>query len=91
MTFADAVFYLFAAILVFAALCVITVRNPVHAALWLVLAFFLCEVRMILDCFDGVLARARGTSSPFGRALDEIAVYGKMSTGAKYLVNPAKS
>jgi hypothetical protein len=40
---------------------------------WLVLAFILCEVRMILDCFDGVLARARGTSSPFGRALDEIA------------------
>lgn len=28
---------------------------------------------MILDCFDGVLARARGSSSPFGRALDEIA------------------
>jgi hypothetical protein len=40
---------------------------------WLLLAFALCEVRMILDCFDGVLARARGTSSPFGRALDEIA------------------
>jgi hypothetical protein len=40
---------------------------------WLLLAFVLCEVRMILDCFDGVLARARGTSSPFGRALDEIA------------------
>lgn len=44
-----------------------------HGKLWLVLAFVLCEVRMILDCFDGVLARARGTSSPFGRALDEIA------------------
>lgn len=40
---------------------------------WLVLAFVLSEIRMILDCFDGVLARARGTSSPFGRALDEIA------------------
>ena len=40
---------------------------------WLVLAFVFCEVRMILDCFDGVLARARGTSSAFGRALDEIA------------------
>lgn len=40
---------------------------------WLLLAFVLCEVRMILDCFDGVLARARGSSSPFGRALDEIA------------------
>lgn len=40
---------------------------------WLLFAFVLCEVRMILDCFDGVLARARGSSSPFGRALDEIA------------------
>jgi phosphatidylglycerophosphate synthase len=40
---------------------------------WLVVAFVLCEVRMILDCFDGVLARARGTSSHFGRSLDEIA------------------
>ena len=35
-----AVFYFFAAILVFAAFRVITVRNPVHAALFLVLAFF---------------------------------------------------
>ncbi|MGE0373117.1 MAG: NADH-quinone oxidoreductase subunit J [Gammaproteobacteria bacterium] len=33
-------FYLFAAILVAAAVAVITVRNPVHAALFLVLAFF---------------------------------------------------
>jgi len=40
MTFANAVWYLFAAILVFAALRVITVRNPVHAALWLVCSFF---------------------------------------------------
>lgn len=40
---------------------------------WLVLAFVFSEIRMVLDCFDGVLARARGTSSPFGRALDEIA------------------
>ena len=40
MTFQTAVFYAFAAILVFAALRVITVRNPVHAALWLVLSFF---------------------------------------------------
>jgi len=38
--FASYVFWLFAAILVFAALRVITTRNPVHAALWLVLAFF---------------------------------------------------
>jgi len=34
------VFYFFAVILVFAASMVITVRNPVHAALFLVLAFF---------------------------------------------------
>ena len=40
MTFQTAVFYLFAAILVFAALRVITTRNPVNAALWLVLSFF---------------------------------------------------
>jgi NADH-quinone oxidoreductase subunit J len=33
-------FYFFAAILVFAGLRVITARNPVHAALFLVLAFF---------------------------------------------------
>ena len=33
-------FYIFAAVLVFAALMVITQRNPVHAALFLVLAFF---------------------------------------------------
>ena len=34
------IFYAFAAILVFAALRVITSRNPVHSALWLVLSFF---------------------------------------------------
>ena len=36
----SAIFYVFAAILVFASAMVITVRNPVHAALYLVLAFF---------------------------------------------------
>ena len=40
MSFQTAVFYLFAAILVFAALRVISVKSPVHAALWLVLSFF---------------------------------------------------
>jgi NADH-quinone oxidoreductase subunit J len=39
MTFNEFIFYLFAGILVFAALRVITARNPVHAALFLVLAF----------------------------------------------------
>lgn len=40
MIFQDYVFYVLAAILLFAALRVITTRNPVHAALFLVLAFF---------------------------------------------------
>jgi NADH-quinone oxidoreductase subunit J len=40
MTFSDYVFYTLAAILLFAGLRVITARNPVHAALYLVLAFF---------------------------------------------------
>ena len=40
MTFQTAIFYVFAAILIFAALRVVTTRNPVHAALWLVLCFF---------------------------------------------------
>ena len=38
--FQDIVFYTLAAVLLFAALRVITARNPVHAALFLVLAFF---------------------------------------------------
>ncbi len=42
MGFERFVFYVFAAILVYAAGRVITVRNPVHAALHLVLAFFTC-------------------------------------------------
>ena len=40
MNFEQIIFYLFAAILVFAGLRVITARNPVHAAMFLVLAFF---------------------------------------------------
>jgi NADH-quinone oxidoreductase subunit J len=40
MSFTTATFYVFAAILIFAAFRVITTRNPVHAALWLVLCFF---------------------------------------------------
>jgi NADH-quinone oxidoreductase subunit J len=40
MVFADYIFYFLAAILLFAAVRVITTRNPVHAALHLVLAFF---------------------------------------------------
>src|SRR4030042_4809689 len=40
MTYTPAIFFFFSAILVFAGLRVITARNPVHAALFLVLAFF---------------------------------------------------
>ena len=40
MEFTTALFYAFAAIMVLAATRVITARNPVHAALFLVLAFF---------------------------------------------------
>jgi len=40
MTFPTVIFYVFAAILVFAGVRVITTRNAVHAALWLVLSFF---------------------------------------------------
>jgi len=43
-----AVFWIFAAILVIAAVCVITVRNPVHSALFLVLAFFTAAALWIL-------------------------------------------
>lgn len=42
MEFERIVFYVLATILVFAATRVITVRNPVHAVLHLVLAFFTC-------------------------------------------------
>lgn len=40
MNFETFVFYFFSAILLFAAVRVITARNPVHSALFLVLAFF---------------------------------------------------
>lgn len=40
MEFTSVLFYLFSAILICAAFRVITARNPVHAALFLVLAFF---------------------------------------------------
>jgi NADH-quinone oxidoreductase subunit J len=40
MEFKTALFYVFAAIMILAATRVITARNPVHAALFLVLAFF---------------------------------------------------
>jgi NADH-quinone oxidoreductase subunit J len=48
MAFSTFTFYAFAAILVFAALRVITTRNPVHAALWLVLSFFTAAALWLL-------------------------------------------
>ncbi|MCD6025987.1 MAG: NADH:ubiquinone oxidoreductase subunit [Solimicrobium sp.] len=40
MEFISVLFYVFSTILICAAFCVITARNPVHAALFLVLSFF---------------------------------------------------
>lgn len=40
MAFEQAIFYFFAAVMLLAAAAVITVRNPVHSALFLVLTFF---------------------------------------------------
>jgi len=48
MTFQAFVFYVFAAILLFAAVRVITARNPVHAALFLVFSFFNSAVLWML-------------------------------------------
>ncbi len=42
MDIQTAVFYFLSAILIFASLRVITARNPIHAALHLILAFFTC-------------------------------------------------
>jgi NADH-quinone oxidoreductase subunit J len=48
MTFEKVIFYFFAILLIFAAVRVITVRNPVHAALHLVLAFFASSALWLL-------------------------------------------
>jgi NADH-quinone oxidoreductase subunit J len=48
MTFQTVLFYFFAAILVFAGLRVVTARNPVHAVLWLVLAFFTAAAHWLM-------------------------------------------
>ena len=42
MTFELFMFYFFAAVVIFAAAGVVTARNPVHAAMFLVLTFFTC-------------------------------------------------
>jgi len=50
MNFELFIFYIFAAILIFAASRVITVRNPVFAAMFLVLTFFTCAgIWMLLE------------------------------------------
>lgn len=50
MSFEIVVFYLFAAIVVFSAFRVITVNNPVFAAMFLVLTFFTCAaIWMLLE------------------------------------------
>ena len=46
--FEAAVFYAFGLILLVSALCVITARNPVHAALFLVLSFFTASAIWLL-------------------------------------------
>jgi NADH-quinone oxidoreductase subunit J len=48
MTMAEILFYAFSAVLVVAAVGVITARNPVHAALFLVFAFFNSAVLWLL-------------------------------------------
>src|SRR5688572_20182505 len=48
MTITEILFYAFAAVLVVAAVGVITARNPVHAALFLVFAFFNSAVIWLL-------------------------------------------
>ncbi len=48
MTFQTIIFYFFAAVLIISALRVITARNPVHAALFLVLSFFTAAALWLL-------------------------------------------
>jgi len=48
MNFTDLVFYFFAGILMLAGLGVISSRNPVHSALFLVLSFFSCSALWLL-------------------------------------------
>lgn len=70
----DHITYLHTSIGIFGA-CLIAVGTSAS----MIAAFFLLEIRMILDCYDGVLARAKKLSSPRGRTLDEL------GDGAAYL------
>ena len=53
--FEAAIFYVFGAIMIASALAVITARNPVHAALFLVLAFFTAAEIWLLLRADEVI------------------------------------
>ena len=48
MTFEKFLFYVFAAVLLFAAARVVTARNPIHSAMFLVLSFFSCASLWVL-------------------------------------------
>ncbi len=48
MTFTDFIFFAFSALLLASAMGVITARNPVHSALFLVLSFFSCSALWLL-------------------------------------------
>lgn len=39
---------------------------------WFPLVFVLCEVRAVLDCYDGEVARGKKLFSPWGRTIDEL-------------------
>ncbi len=39
---------------------------------WFWLVFIVMELRAVLDCYDGVLARGKKISSPYGRTVDEL-------------------
>lgn len=48
MSYTDYIFFAFSALLIASALAVITARNPVHSALFLVLSFFSCSALWLL-------------------------------------------
>jgi phosphatidylglycerophosphate synthase len=50
--------------------------------LWLVVGAALFFTSFVLDCVDGKLARALGTSSPRGQVLDELADAGRRTSAA---------
>jgi len=48
ISFIEFIFYVYSGMLIFAALGVVTARNPVHSALFLVLSFFSCAALWLL-------------------------------------------